>query len=148
MKRFFCIFILVIACYTAIYAQGELNIYADSLVSAMMRKHTSPIARGAKEIAGFRVQIIQSANRDLVMKRKAAFLAAYPTMRVDYSFTEPYHKIRAGAFPNKEDCQKWMTENNIKAQFPEALPFYDDHVRVKDLLDYLGLFDEDEAKDK
>ena len=139
--------LIPILCAIAVSAraqQGELNIYADSIVTVMMRRHTTPIARGAKEVPGFRIQLIQSPNRELVMKRKAAFLALFPTVRTDYSFCEPYHKLKAGAFPNKDECLKWMAENNIKAQFPEALPMYDDHVRTKDLLDYLGIFEEEE----
>ena len=130
-------------CNTAM-AQGDLNIYADSIISVMMRKHTSPIARGAKEVPGFRIQLVKSGNRDLVMKRKAAFLSAFPDVRIDYSFNEPYHTLKAGAFPNREDCNKWIDDNKIKTNFPEALALYEERVRVKDLLDYLGIFPDEE----
>jgi hypothetical protein len=144
MHRFLLIFLFFACANTYTWAQGELNIYADSMVSVMMRKHTTPIARGVKEVPGFRIQVAKGPNRDLIMKRKTAFLAAFPDVRIDYSFNDPYHTLKAGAFPNREDCQKWMDENKFKATFPEALPIYEERVRVKDLLDYLGIFAEDE----
>jgi hypothetical protein len=144
MKKILFMLLVIASNATLGLAQGELNIYADSIVSAMMRKHTSPIARGAKEIPAFRIQVAKGPNRELIMKRKAAFLGAFPDVRIDYSFNDPYHTLKAGAFPNREDCNKWMDDNKFKSTFPEALPIYDEHVRVKDLLDYLGIFPDEE----
>jgi hypothetical protein len=144
MQRILFLFFIICATATFSFAQGELNIYADSIVSAMMRKHTTPIARGAKEIPAFRIQVAKGPSREVIMKRKAAFLAAYPDVRIDYSFNDPYHTLKAGAFPNRDDCNKWMDEHKFKASFPEALPIYDEHVRVKDLMDYLGIFPDEE----
>jgi hypothetical protein len=144
MQKILFILLFIAGNATLGLAQGELNIYADSMVSVMMRKHTSPIARGAKEIPAFRIQVAKGPNRELIMKRKAAFLSAFPDVRIDYSFNDPYHTLKAGAFPNREDCNKWMDDNKFKTNFPEALPIYDEHVRVKDLLDYLGIFPDEE----
>ncbi len=123
-------------------AQGELNIYADSLVTVMLRRHKTVLAGGAKEVPGFRIQVIQSPDRALAMRRKGEFLAAFPDLRTDYSYSDPYHKLKAGAFPNRDECQKWMTENSIKTRFPEAIPVYEDKVSVKDLMKYLGIEEE------
>ena len=139
---------MTIVLTTMSYAQGELNIYADSVVTAMMRRHTTAIGRGAKEVPGFRVQVIQSPDKATVMKRKAAFLAAYPNLHVEYSYSEPYHKLKAGAFPNREECLKWIAENNVKAMCPEAMPVYDEHVKTKDLLEYLGIGEDGEPIEK
>ncbi len=148
MKKIFLFLLFSLTLQTAILAQGELNIYADSVVTAMMRKHTTAIGRGAKEVPGFRVQVIQSPDKATVMKRKAAFLATYPNLRVDYSYSEPYHKLKAGAFPNREECQKWINENNVKGICPEAMPVYDDHIKTKDLLEYLGIGEDGEPIEK
>jgi hypothetical protein len=148
MKKIFLFLFFVVILATSSFAQGELNIYADSVVTAMMRKHTTAIGRGAKEVPGFRVQVIQSPDKATVMKRKAAFLAAYPNLRVEYSYSEPYHKLKAGAFPNREECQKWILENNVKSFCPEAMPVYDEHVRTKDLLEYLGIGEDGEPVEK
>ncbi len=148
MKRAIQLLLFFVFAATASFGQGELNIYADSVVTVMMRKHTTAIGRGAKEVPGFRVQVIQSPDKATVMKRKAAFLAAYPNLRVEYSYSEPYHKLKAGAFPNREECQKWIQENNVKSLCPEAMPVYDEHVRTKDLLEYLGIGEDGEPIEK
>jgi hypothetical protein len=131
--------------------QGTLNIYADSVIMRMMRpvevsSGSSEPKKiridGNKEIPGYRVQVISSPDRTLVMKRKAAFLSSFPNFRVDYDYRDPYHRLRAGAFPSKAEAQKWINENNVKGRFPEAMPIYDEHVRMKELLDAMGLYED------
>ena len=97
----------------------------------------------AKEVPGFRIQVMASPDRAGVMKRKADFLAAFPDIRLDYEYREPYHRLRAGAFPSKEAAQKWMDEHAFKRSFPEAIAVYDEHVRMKDMLDTLGFGEEE-----
>jgi hypothetical protein len=55
----------------------------------------------------YRLMVINSADKDLVMKVRAQLLQRFPEQKVYMSFQAPYIKLKFGNFVEKADAEKY-----------------------------------------
>lgn len=79
---------------------GSLNIISTQEVDRLIRKHIF-INEKTVEKRGFRIQLKQSNQRDVVMQTKAKFLNAFPEMSTYVTYNPPYFKLRTGDFESR-----------------------------------------------
>ena len=80
-----------------IYAQQVYtpsNVKADANIEQLLKLHTA--ASRNRTVAGYRVQINQETNRDLVRGEKVLLLQQYPNLKTYEVYQSPYFKLRAG----------------------------------------------------
>ncbi|MGB1205896.1 MAG: SPOR domain-containing protein [Chitinophagales bacterium] len=125
------IILLVCCCFSQLtFAQyGNINISADPKIEQLIDVHKSVNSRTTKT-KGFRVQIIQDSNRDLVREKKIELLGLYPNMRAYETYEAPFYKLRLGDFTDRYDAYRVFKE--VKNTFKRAF-IVPDKVNISEL---------------
>lgn len=84
---------------------------------------------------GYRLQLLNSSNRNQAFKLKYDLLTAYPDYKVYVSYQAPYFKVRFGNFIKREDAEKMRRELNKTYQTGVFI--------VEDAIEYTPKDDED-----
>ncbi|MFK7949154.1 MAG: SPOR domain-containing protein [Saprospiraceae bacterium] len=98
-------------------AQGVININQDATLESALEKHKQ-INRNTGKVDGWTVMIMSSTDRTKVTNTKAAFLRTFPSIPVDWEYTRPFFKLRAGAYASKLEAASLLAR--IKTQYPSA----------------------------
>ena len=114
--------LLLITFFTAtgVYAQQAYtpnNVKADPNIEQLLRLHTS--ASRNRTVPGYRVQISQETNRDVVRGEKVLLLQQYPNLKTYEVYQSPYFKVRAGDFTNRLAAFKLYSD--IKPMFKRCI---------------------------
>jgi len=88
---------------------GSLNIIATYDIEKMVRKHIY-MNENTKQMAGYRIQLVQSKERDKVSETKAKFLNKFPDVKTYMSYPIPYYKLRAGDFESRLTAYPFFTQ--------------------------------------
>lgn len=83
---------------------------------------------GAK---GFRLMVINSRDKDLVMKVRAQLLQRYPEQKIYMSFQAPYIKIKFGNFVEQADAEKYQKMITNAKLVPTSIYLVPEVVEVK-----------------
>ena len=67
---------------------------------------------------GYRIQIMNSSNREDVYKKKAEVYSRYSKFKGYIVYDQPYYKLRIGDFETKLEARKFL--NEIIQSFPTA----------------------------
>lgn len=116
--------ILFISCMHLNMGAQLMNVKINEapVVSQMMEKFVE-INKAKTKIPGWRIQLLATTDRRKVEEEKARFQNLYPGMYVDWTHSNPYYKLRAGAFADRLDMYRML--NHIKVHFPSAYPARD-----------------------
>jgi len=118
MNKGIIILMFCVLGFTDLYAQeGEVRVSVDPSIEALVNRHGRMNANASREIVGFRIQIIQSTNRDPVFQKKSAFSRSY-SHKTYTSYNSPYFKLRVGDFKTRLEAFKAL--QSIKRSFSEA----------------------------
>ncbi len=95
-------------------ALGKVTIIKDSRLNELAKKelafneaYNSAAARSSK---GYRLMILNSNDRPLVMQVRSQLLQRYPDQKVYMSFQPPYIKLKFGNFVEKDEAEKFRKE--------------------------------------
>jgi hypothetical protein len=109
---FMCLFF--VACFTAKAADSiivkkdpRLDILSAKQVS--INKLTSKMT-SAGLYKGYRLQVLNTRNREEAFKMKAELLHQYPDQKTYMIFQSPYFKIRFGNFTERIDAERYKKE--------------------------------------
>ncbi len=112
--KYTLLLIISIFCLTSGYAQTYNE---EPRITQMVSAHIQS-NRAKMEMPGWRVQIIATRDRAKVEKVRMEFMSRFPDIQSDWEYTEPYYKLRAGAFQSKLDAARLL--NTIKEEYPSA----------------------------
>ena len=107
----------------------QVTIIEDSGISAMIQAHKD-LNRSNQTVDGWRVQLLASTDRNKVMEVKGEFLKKYPRIKIDWDYSAPYYKLKAGAFLTKLEAAN--LKHRIRYDYPDAY-IARDNVKLKDL---------------
>jgi hypothetical protein len=98
-----------------INTQGSVVVkLADPRINSLVEMHKREKSYH-KKVQGYRIQIIQDSNRDLVREQKTKLLRSYPTLELYEIYESPFFKLRAGNYKSRIDAYK--TYHEIKRNF-------------------------------
>ncbi|MEM7105320.1 MAG: SPOR domain-containing protein [Bacteroidota bacterium] len=123
-----------IACLSAIFlffgtADAQISVTEDPGIQSLVTKHAE--ANKAKQfINGWRVQLVATSDRNKVMEMKTQFLKRYPRISIDWNYSAPYYRLKAGAFLTKLEAAN--LKYRIRFDYPDAY-ITKDNVRPSDL---------------
>ena len=63
-----------------------------------------------RQIRGYRIQVIQSSERDKIYEKKAKFLNKFPDVKTYESYNMPYYILHAGDFENRLEAYSFYTQ--------------------------------------
>lgn len=133
MKNFIAVVILIWSLGTMVQAQSELkinekvSIKGDCDINFLLDAHYDK-NKNCDIADGYRVQIMNSSNRDDVYAKKAEVYSHFSEFKGYIVYDQPYYKLRIGDFENKLEARKYL--NEIISVFPTAF-LVRDEVKIK-----------------
>lgn len=102
----------LLAPFAATHAQsskgGDGNLVVGTPnIDKLLQLHI--IAARNRSVQGYRLQISQETNRDLVRNDKALLLQQYPDLKTYELYQSPHFKLKAGDFTNRMQAFKLQT---------------------------------------
>jgi hypothetical protein len=130
LKYSFLVFVLAFFAVTSANAQGQVSIYEDPDVAALMNRFISS-NKASEGIDGWRIQIMATTDRSKMEEAKKLFLTRFPQHTAAWRFDAPHYKLRVGAFQTKAETRDLLTE--IQGVFPSAYEVRD-KIKLSELL--------------
>jgi len=72
-----------------------------------MREYNESLSQKIQLVDGFRLQILNTTDRNQVMKVRSELIRLYPDQKLYTIFQTPYLKLKVGNFVNKQDAEKF-----------------------------------------
>ncbi len=96
---------------------GYVNIYIPSNVDALVSKHRY-ISQQEDKMDGWRIQLMQATDRNIVYSTRGRFASIYPKTEVYLDYKQPYFKLRVGNFKSRMDAYRFLL--SIREDFDRA----------------------------
>ena len=134
MKIFF--FVLVLFASLKLSAQTDsagIVVNKDPRIDMLVKKQidiNEETTRDTRRTApGFRIQVINSNDRNKVFAVKAKIYQLYPELKPYLMYQPPFYKLKVGNFKTKEEAEEYRQE--LSRQFPTGLYIVRDVIEVK-----------------
>ncbi|WP_153797352.1 SPOR domain-containing protein [Foetidibacter luteolus] len=75
---------------------------------------------------GYRLQVLNTRNREEAFKMKADLLRQYPNHKTYTIFQSPYFKIRFGNFPERAEAERYKKE--LSLLYPQGIYVIEDGI--------------------
>ncbi|MBI5915843.1 MAG: SPOR domain-containing protein [Bacteroidetes bacterium] len=131
MKKIILPVFLLIASFSTVMAQGQVNEKLDPNVAALMKRFVET-NKSTKTINGWRIQILATTDRQRMEDALRQFGSLYPNIPADWVHNKPYYKLRAGAYVSKRDAL--ATLYVLKNDYPTAYPIQDSEIKPEELI--------------
>ena len=130
MKTLFVLVLLLISNFVA-HASDSIIVRKDGRLDILTAKQAAINKNTAKmtsngQFRGYRLQVLNTRNREEAFKVKAELLQKYPDQKVFALFQSPYFKIRFGNFADREEAEKYKKE--ISRIYPQGVYVIQDAV--------------------
>ncbi|HMO63347.1 MAG TPA: SPOR domain-containing protein [Ferruginibacter sp.] len=93
--------------------QGSITVYNDPRLNELQKKEAAINELQANSVrsgSGYRLQVISSNDRELVLKVRSQLLQRYPDQKVYMTFQPPYIKLKFGNFLEKTEAEQYRKE--------------------------------------
>ena len=131
MKKFVFIFLCILGNLVLVEAQN-ININEDYPISQMMESYIAK-NKSTYNVEGWRIQIMATTDRLKMEAAKSDFLSKYPNVKVDWTHSKPYYRLRAGAFATKLEAVRLLYK--LKRDYPSAYPAKDNSINPQELIE-------------
>lgn len=131
MKKIILPVFLLIASFSTVMAQGQVNEKLDPNVAALMKRFVET-NKSTKTINGWRIQILATTDRQRMEDALRQFGSLYPNIPADWVHNKPYYKLRAGAYVSKRDAL--ATLYVLKNDYPTAYTIQDSEIKPEELI--------------
>ncbi|MCY7410623.1 MAG: SPOR domain-containing protein [Chitinophagales bacterium] len=111
MKKWFVIFILIFPS-VAFSQQGQILIVQDSSIQRALNLY-STLAKGNRQVNGYRIQLATNNNRQTLLTMKATFLQQYPEVPAYVQYAAPQFKLRTGDFSTRAEADQFCIEARV-----------------------------------
>ncbi len=126
-------FISLLLSFVTISYSQNIQIKEDPLVTQMLDRFIS-INKSKIAIEGWRIQVLATTDRQRMESARQVFQYKYPNIPVNWEHSNPYFKLRAGAFATKLEALR--LQYLLKRDYPSALLVKDNAVRPSELIGY------------
>lgn len=123
---------LLLFCSTTSFSQN-IQIKEDPLVTQMLDRFTS-INKSKMSVEGWRIQVLATTDRQRMESARQVFQYKYPNIPVNWEHSNPYFKLRAGAFATKLEALR--LQYLLKRDYPSTLLVKDNTVKPSELVGY------------
>ncbi len=117
----------------ALLSKAQINFSEDFLIERMMSRYVE-INQADPTVAGWRIQVLASTDRRKVEAAYSSFNGRFPEYPCEWGHSKPYYKLKAGAFLTRLDAIAAVKK--IKRYYRTALPTYDSHIRIQEILSH------------
>jgi hypothetical protein len=92
---------------------GKINVFKDPRLDELVKKEAAfnvVIANSTHAGRGYRLLVLSSNDRNLVMKVRGQLLQHFPDQKVYMTFQPPYIKLKFGNFLEKSDAENYKKQ--------------------------------------
>lgn len=133
--KIFAVILLLIASLklSAQTDTGSVVVNKDPRIDMLVKKQidiNEETTRDTRRTApGYRIQVINSNDRNKVFAVKAKIYQLYPELKPYLMYQPPFYKLKVGNFKTKEEAEEYRQE--LSSQFPTGLYIVRDVIEVK-----------------
>lgn len=133
------ILMTVAVCWFALSATAQTDstssivIHRDPRLDALVKKQaqinevTTRDAR--RNIAGYRLQVINTSDRNAAIAAKTKVYQLYPELKAYLLYQAPYFRLRVGNFKDKDEAEDYLKA--LSKEFPNNVFLVRDIIEVK-----------------
>jgi hypothetical protein len=101
----------------------------DSLVQKQIEINEVTTRDARRNVPGFRIQVINSPDRNKVYAAKVKIYEEYPDMKPYLLYQAPNYKLKVGNFKTQEEAEQAMQQ--LSRLFPSGLYVIRDIIEIK-----------------
>lgn len=126
-------------CWCAISVMGQTDstssivIHKDPRLDLLIKKQTQinevTTREARRNIAGYRLQVINTSDRNAAISAKAKVYQLYPELKAYLLYQAPYFRLRVGNFKDKEEAEEYR--KLLSKEFPNNVFLVRDTIEVK-----------------
>lgn len=138
MKKSVYIAIVLFSFVQFVHAQNadslkNITVVRDSRVDALVKKNKEvneeAYLKSIKNMAGYRLQVINTNDRNKALEAKTKMLSEFPSEKVYFIYQSPYFKVQMGNFRTREEATKLL--NKVKNIYPTGVFIVPSRVEIK-----------------
>ncbi|MFT3700958.1 MAG: SPOR domain-containing protein [Agriterribacter sp.] len=107
----------------------QKDVRLDLLVKKSRDINEEIYYKTTRNLAGFRLQVINTNDRNKALEIKSKLLSDFPDEKTYLIYHSPYFKIQMGNFRTREDAEKLMKK--VKAIYPSGVFIVPSRVEIK-----------------
>ena len=132
MMKFLCV--LAIFYNGVLYAQDSTTMIqvdprVDSLIKKQIQINEVTTRESRRNIPGYRIQVVNSNDRNQVFSIKTKIYQAYPELKPYLIYQPPNYKLRVGNFKTPEEADPYLQK--LTRDFPSGVYLVHDIIEVK-----------------
>jgi hypothetical protein len=130
MGRLILLLLFFVGIGVSLGAQA-VNVKEDPQIKSMMERFVE-INKGKAYVDGWRIQILATTDRQRLESVRQTFQYRYPNVAIDWVHSNPYYKLRAGAFASRLEALhlKYLLERDYSGIYLVR----DDKIRPEELV--------------
>ena len=101
----------------------------DMLVKKQIDINEETTRDTRRTMSGYRLQVINSNDRNKVFAAKARIYQNYPELKPYLMYQPPFYKLKVGNFKTKEEAEEYRKE--LAREFPGGVYIVRDIIEVK-----------------
>ncbi|MGN6494416.1 MAG: SPOR domain-containing protein [Agriterribacter sp.] len=111
----------------------NITVSRDARVDVLMKKNKEineeVYLKTLKNMAGYRLQVINTNDRNKALDVKTKMLSEFPSEKVYMIYQSPYFKVQMGNFRNRGDAEILL--NKVKKIYPSGVFIVPSRVQIK-----------------
>ncbi|MDR3711852.1 MAG: SPOR domain-containing protein [Puia sp.] len=114
-------------------AAGTVVVHKDPRIETLIKKQAQinevTTRDSRRNVPGFRIQVIQSRDRNKVFAEKTKIYQQFPDLQPYLVYQQPYYKLKVGNFKTQEEAEDFQKQ--LTKLFPTGLFVVRDIIDVK-----------------
>lgn len=112
---------------------GSVVVHKDPRIDLLIKKQIDINEETTRDtrrtMSGYRIQVINSNDRNKVFAAKARIYQNYPELKPYLMYQPPFYKLKVGNFKTKEEAEEYRKE--LAREFPAGVYVVRDIIEVK-----------------
>jgi hypothetical protein len=112
---------------------GTVVVHKDPRIDMLVKKQIDINEETTRDtrrtMQGYRIQVINSNDRNKVFAVKAKIYQTYPELKPYLMYQPPFYKLKVGNFKTKEEAEEYRKE--LSRDFPTGVYVVRDIIEVK-----------------
>lgn len=133
MKIIVCLLVLVAALKVNAQDSAGVVVHKDPRIDMLVKKQIDINEETTRDtrrtMSGYRLQVINSNDRNKVFAAKARIYQNYPELKPYLMYQPPFYKLKVGNFKTKEEAEEYRKE--LAREFPAGVYIVRDIIEVK-----------------
>lgn len=110
-------------------ARTSVNVVKDPRVDQLINKQIDINKGTTRDMPGFRIQVINSPDRNKVFAAKAKIYQEFPELKPYVKYQSPNYKLKVGNFMTQEEAEAY--QQRLSRLFPTGLYVVPDTIEGK-----------------